>query len=70
MPAVALKVVEVAPVGTVTVGGTLAAAEDELSVTVAPGASAGADSATRQLDAAGGVTETGMHAKPFKWGCC
>lgn len=65
-----MKVVEVAPVGTVTVGGTLAAAEVELIVTVVPGASAGADSATRQLDAAGGVNETGVHVKPFKWGCC
>jgi hypothetical protein len=70
MPAVALNVIEVAPGRIVTTDGTLAAPEEELSVTVAPGASAGAVNATRQVDVPGGVTETGAQVKPFKLGCC
>jgi hypothetical protein len=70
LPAVTLKAVEVAPGGIVTVGGMIAAGEDELSMMVAPGANAGAVSATWQLEAPGGVIKTGVHVKPFKAGVC
>jgi hypothetical protein len=66
--AVTLNAVEVPPAEIVTVDGTLAAAEDELRVIVAPGPGAGAVRATLQIDAPGGVTETGLHEKPFRPG--
>ena len=69
-PAVTLNEADVAPWGITTLDGKFAAADDELSTTVAPDASAGAVKFTRQLDAFGGTTETGRQVKPFKWGCC
>jgi hypothetical protein len=60
---VTLNVVEVAPARTVTVGGTFAAAEDELSVTVAPDANAAEVSPTVQFELLGGVTITGVQEK-------
>src|SRR5579864_4618933 len=70
LPGVTLNVAEVAPCGIVIVVGKFAAAEDEFSVIVAPEAGAGAVSATRQLEALGGVIETGLHEKPFKPNVC
>ena len=65
-----MNVVEVAPVGIVTVVGTFAARDDELIATLAPGDTAGAVSATVHVDAAGAVRVTGMQEKPFKAGVC
>ena len=65
-----LNVVEVAPAGTVTVGGTLAATEDELSITLAPDANAGAVRATLQFEMPGGVTKTGVQEKALSPGDC
>jgi hypothetical protein len=70
LPAVTLNTVEVAPGGIVTVGGMIAAGEDERSMIVAPGANAGAVSATWQLEALGGVIKIGVHVNPFKAGVC
>ena len=63
-----LNVVDVAPAGTVTVGGTLAEAEDELSAIVAPDASAAAVSATVQFEPPGGLTDAGLQEKALKPG--
>jgi hypothetical protein len=67
---VTLNVVEVAPAGTGTVAGTLAAAEAELSAMVAPDAGAAALSPRVQVEIAGGVTETGVQEKALSTGGC
>jgi len=70
LPAVAAKVVEVEPCGTVTVAGTLAAAEDALMSTTAPPLSAPDVSVTVQVDPTDGVNDVGLQERLLKAGVC
>ena len=62
------NVVDVAPCGTVMVEGTVATAGDALSEMVAPPLRAADVRATVQVDPADGVTDIGLHEKPFNFG--
>jgi hypothetical protein len=61
VPAVAVKLAEVAPAGTVTEAGTDRAELLDESVTVAPPAGAACDSVTAQVEVPPEVTVVGVH---------
>ena len=70
LPVVTENVAEVEPCAIVTVGGTLAPAGEELSVTGAPPLKAAELSVTVQVDPLEGLTDAGLHEKLLKLGVC